>query len=122
MTNVQIEVWKVVSSSHSEVSFVLNTEKELRNEYDKDKIYRPSTVGRKVTPQFTSAYIDSYAQTNEKLVEKRMKESALFISSLWYTAWVNAGQPDLSQFVNNPAEPEILENKIGSDINQDHER
>jgi len=25
-----------------------------------------------------------------------MTDSAQFIASLWYTAWVNAGQPDLS--------------------------
>ena len=27
--------------------------------------------------------------------ERRMRQSVLTIASFWYTAWVNAGQPDL---------------------------
>ena len=31
------------------------------------------------------------------MVEDRMKAAIQAIGSAWYTAWVNAGQPDLSQ-------------------------
>jgi len=122
MDNVQNEIWQVVASSHSAVSFVLSSEKKLRNNYDADKIYRPSTVGRKVSPQFTSAYVDAYAKSNEKLVEKRMKESAYFIASLWYTAWVNAGQPNMADIKNKREDTEINKNEGGSELYQDHER
>jgi len=30
-----------------------------------------------------------------------MRQSVFSIASFWYTAWVNAGQPDLSELVNN---------------------
>lgn len=29
------------------------------------------------------------------MVERRMKQAIFTIASFWYTAWVNAGQPDL---------------------------
>jgi hypothetical protein len=29
-----------------------------------------------------------------------MRQSILSIASLWYTAWVNAGQPDLVELIN----------------------
>ena len=29
------------------------------------------------------------------MVERRMRQSIFAIASFWYTAWVNAGQPDL---------------------------
>jgi hypothetical protein len=29
------------------------------------------------------------------MVERRMKLSIFSVASFWYTAWVNAGQPDL---------------------------
>ena len=34
------------------------------------------------------------------MVERRMREAILTIGSLWYTAWVNAGKPDLNNLKN----------------------
>jgi hypothetical protein len=34
------------------------------------------------------------------MVERRMRQAIFAIASFWYTAWVNAGQPDLSGLVN----------------------
>ena len=33
------------------------------------------------------------------MVERRMRQAIFAVASLWYTAWVNAGQPDLSGLV-----------------------
>jgi hypothetical protein len=34
------------------------------------------------------------------MIERRMRQSIITIASFWYTAWVNAGQPDLKQLNN----------------------
>jgi hypothetical protein len=34
------------------------------------------------------------------MIERRMQQSIVAVASFWYTAWVNAGQPDLKQLVN----------------------
>jgi hypothetical protein len=31
------------------------------------------------------------------MVERRMRQSIFAVASFWYTAWVNAGQPDLTE-------------------------
>jgi hypothetical protein len=31
------------------------------------------------------------------MVERRMRQSVYAVASCWYTAWVNAGQPDLNR-------------------------
>jgi hypothetical protein len=31
------------------------------------------------------------------MVERRMRQAIFAVASFWYTAWVNAGQPDLRQ-------------------------
>ena len=46
------------------------------------------------------------------MVEERMRESILAIGSAWYTAWVDAGQPNLT---NLGIEKEAL--KTGEDTN-----
>jgi hypothetical protein len=30
------------------------------------------------------------------MIERRMRQSIFTVASFWYTAWVNAGQPDLA--------------------------
>ena len=42
------------------------------------------------------------------MVEERMRAAILSIASYWYTAWVNAGQPNLDSF-DNKIKKEILE-------------
>lgn len=34
------------------------------------------------------------------MIERRMRQSIFAIASFWYTAWVNAGQPDLKELVD----------------------
>ncbi len=34
------------------------------------------------------------------MVERRLRQSIYAVASYWYTAWVNAGQPDLTRLVN----------------------
>jgi hypothetical protein len=42
------------------------------------------------------------------MVERRMRQSIFAIASFWYTAWVNAGQPDLKKLTNKELSPEDL--------------
>ena len=43
---------------------------------------------------FTKAYEDAMGG----MVERRMNASIITLGSFWYSAWVNAGQPDLDRF------------------------
>ena len=121
LDDVQMCVWQVIEQSFGHLAYVLETEKKLRFEFEKDKIYRPSTVGKGVKPQFTSAYVDAYAEDQLELVEKRMKSSAEFTASLWYTAWVNAGQPDLKG-MQAPIENKKAVEPVDSTALEDHKR
>ena len=97
LENVIKAVWDVVVQSHSEVNEVLSKEKELRVSFEEEGIYVSKTKGRSVIKDFSPNYIDAYEKETGTLVAQKMKLSSAFISSIWYTAWVNAGQPDFSQ-------------------------
>jgi hypothetical protein len=44
------------------------------------------------------------------MVERRMRQAIFAIASFWYTAWVNAGQPDLKGLVKQKfSEKELKE-------------
>jgi hypothetical protein len=43
------------------------------------------------------------------MVERRMRSAILTTGSFWYTAWIDAGQPDLSKIINHkPSEEELM--------------
>ena len=41
--------------------------------------------------------------------ERRMRDAILAVGSLWYTAWVDAGQPDLDKILPIPPTEEEIE-------------
>lgn len=36
------------------------------------------------------------------MVQKRMRSAILAVGSYWYSAWVDAGQPDLDKLIKRP--------------------
>jgi hypothetical protein len=36
------------------------------------------------------------------MVQRRMRSSILAVGSYWYSAWVDAGQPDLDKLIKQP--------------------
>jgi hypothetical protein len=42
------------------------------------------------------------------MIERRMRQSIYAVASFWYTAWVDAGQPDLTKLSNKTLSEEHL--------------
>jgi hypothetical protein len=60
--------------------------------------------------QYTAAYARAYNALLQGMVERRMRQSVYAVASFWYTAWVNAGQPDLKDLTGKTfTEAEIKE-------------
>ena len=87
--------WDVVLTSHQLLDSVLAIEKDLSIEFPQDRQYCYETrLERTIRTQCTE-YADAYHKRLSGMVEKRMRESIRAIGSSWFTAWVDAGQPNL---------------------------
>jgi hypothetical protein len=42
------------------------------------------------------------------MIERRMRDAIIAVGSVWYTAWVDAGQPNLNELTNTPPSLELL--------------
>jgi len=88
--------WDAVHASHLAVDSVLRIERELSARWPEDRKYsfedRARSTGRTYSQDFTRAYEEAMGG----MVERRMNEAIILLGSFWYTAWVDAGQPDLS--------------------------
>jgi hypothetical protein len=87
--------WETVIASHSAVDSVLSFERDLNSAYPTDQKYVYENRGASVMKQYSTNYAMEYNQMLDGMVERRMRKAVISVGSLWYTAWVNAGEPDL---------------------------
>ena len=100
--------WDIVLKSHSLVDSVLRIEKRLSLEFPSDRQWcYDERLGQTVRIQCRE-YAEAYNREMNGMVEERMAANMLAIGNIWYTAWVNAGQPDLSKLDAVAIEPEII--------------
>lgn len=92
--------WKRVLESAAAADSVLRIEKELTARFSADQKYSFEPRNGQVIRQYSTPYCLAYNQQLNNMVERRMRQSIAAVASFWYTAWVNAGQPDLKQLVN----------------------
>jgi hypothetical protein len=88
-------IWKRVLESAKASDSVLKFEKELTRQFGQDKKYSFEERNGKTIRQYSSAFTIAYNKKLNGMVERRMRQSIFAIAGFWYTAWVNAGQPDL---------------------------
>ncbi len=89
--------WETVKVSHSEVDSVLKLEAQLNASTPADKKYAFVNRGNTTVKTYSEDYTIAYSNLLNGMVERRMRNAILMVGSLWYTAWVNAGQPDLTK-------------------------
>lgn len=109
LSNVQIAAWQAVMQSHLAVDSVLQLEKVLSKEWGEKK-FGFETKGKQTLKVFSSKFAKAYHDSLQHMVEKQMRGAILMTGSVWYTAWVDAGQPDLKPLINyRPTEAELKE-------------
>ncbi len=89
--------WETVEASHWAKDSVLDFELVLTKEFPSDNKYAFENRGTVLMKQYSRDFSRAYHDKLGGMVERRMRKSILTIGSLWYTAWVDAGQPDLSE-------------------------
>jgi hypothetical protein len=109
--DVQAAMWNVVLHSHACVDSVLTFEKDLSKK-ELSRKYSFETRGKQTVKVYSERYSRLYHVALDGMVERRMRRSVKMVGDLWYTAWVEAGQPDLRKLVNyRPTEEELSERK-----------
>lgn len=103
------KAWDVVEDSHAGVDSVLLFEKELNGRFPSDNKYSHETRGGVTVKTYSQDYTNAYDKMLYGMVERRMREAIITVGSLWYTAWVNAGKPDLTRLDNKEISEEEKE-------------
>lgn len=106
--NVGDFIWARVLESAAAADTVLQSEALLTREFPADQKFSFEDRNGVITRQYAAAFCRRYNERLNKMVERRMRQSIYAVASCWYTAWVNAGQPDLKQLIDRPFTPADL--------------
>ena len=95
--------WETVEASNNALDSVFSFDEILSETYEKDKQYSYEKRGTKTINVRSEEYSDAYHNMLSGMVERRMRKSITSIGNLWYSAWVDAGQPILDGMQNSEA-------------------
>ena len=93
-------IWQRVLESAKAADSVLLFEKELSKSFPSDQKFSFEERNGVTIRQYSTAFSIAYDKKLNGMIERRMRHSIYAIACLWYTAWVNAGQPDLNSLSN----------------------
>lgn len=93
--NPQTFIWNVVIQAHSHVDSVLLTEKRISSTFPADSQFAFDERLQQTVRIQSREYTEAYHNALGNMVEVQMRHAIFALGSLWYTAWVNAGQPRL---------------------------
>ena len=120
-------IWKRILESAAASDTVLKYEQQLTSRFPADQKFSFENRNGIVIRQYSTAFSIAYDQLLKGMIERRMRQSIFSVASFWYTAWVNAGQPDLTTLSGKNFTPEDLKefeelNRSWSNRNTDDER
>ncbi len=103
ISDVTAEVFRLMEETHCIVDTLLRVERELSAKAGGKGIFEEDKDGKLTKNKYgdavhTSAYAAQYHAALHGMVERQMRRAIHSLSSFWYTAWVNAGKPDLNDF------------------------
>ncbi|CDS93474.1 MULTISPECIES: zinc dependent phospholipase C family protein [Sphingobacterium] len=87
--------WDIVKESNRLVDSVLMLEKQLNNSFSKYQKYAFIERNNILIRTYSDEYANAYHQLLNGMVERRMTGAIQQVGAFWYSAWVEAGQPNL---------------------------
>ncbi|MEM0997812.1 MAG: zinc dependent phospholipase C family protein [Bacteroidota bacterium] len=97
--------WQGVYEAHMCLDSVLGFEQKLTERFPSDRKYAFENRNNSLTKAYSREFCEAYHNMLNGQVERRARASILRVGSLWYSAWVDAGQPDLKALIEKELAP-----------------
>jgi hypothetical protein len=114
INNPLAEAFGICRSSYKSVDSVLRFERLLNKRFTDSTKYAMEQRGTRMVKVYSVAYSKAYHKMLAGMVQRKMRQSILSVGSFWFSAWVDAGQPDLDKLIDKP-----LTAKEKQDINKE---
>jgi len=96
------EIWKIIEHTFSLLPEMFAKEIEVsKNFTDADK-YRWEVRWGKNRRFYTEAFAKQYSKALKSSINDQLIASSNAVADFWYTAWINAGKPNLDKLLQKP--------------------
>ncbi|MEM6723724.1 MAG: zinc dependent phospholipase C family protein [Bacteroidota bacterium] len=106
--------WETVLTSHFLVDSVLGIEKRLSRTFPEDQQFCFEQRSDATVRLQCEAYSRAFHEEMKGMVEDRFTKTIHSLGSLWYSAWIDAGQPNLNKL--NQKDPKEEDLKVQEEL------
>jgi S1/P1 Nuclease len=99
--NINKEIWKIIWTSHRLADTLLAIDRRLKAGLEKSQVYQLDSNGNIKKNKFNDLvhspeYSKKYHAALNGMIEQQLRGAIAETANFWFTAWVNAGRPDLN--------------------------
>ncbi len=87
--------WELIEESHLKVDTIYRVFDSLMVAMNPDVVLAHEMRGQSTVRTYSREFSDAMEKGMNHMVERQMQRAVKSVGDYWYTAWVNAGQPDL---------------------------
>ncbi|RYY38725.1 MAG: hypothetical protein EOO08_12975 [Chitinophagaceae bacterium] len=103
LKNPEEAIWKAVREANALLPQMFAMEKEVSKDFTDSTKYRYQMRNGRESRSYSSAFARAYAQKLAPGINQQLLKSGHLIADFWYTAWVDAGKPNLDGLLKAPA-------------------
>ena len=94
--NKEKAVWNAIRKAHALLPDIFSKEKEVSKKFTEATKYKIENRNGKEVKYYSTDFAKAYAAALGNTINQQLLNSANMVADFWYTAWVDAGKPDLS--------------------------
>jgi hypothetical protein len=115
LKNPETAIWSAVRGSNALVRDVFEKEKEVSANFTDATKYKIQNRNGKQVKYYSTDFAKAYAAALKNTINEQLIKSSNLLADFWYTAWVDAGKPDLTNlFSLSEDEKQQLKKEIKS--------
>ena len=99
--NIPAYIWNAVRKSNALLTDVFAKEIEVSKQFVDSTKYRIQIRRGREVKYYTTAFAKAYSESLKPTINNQLLASADLVADFWYTAWVNAGKPDLGMILTD---------------------
>lgn len=91
--NITKSTWDWVLESHTQVKILIDQEAKLNTTFRQSKKYTFEKKGNVLQKNYSVEYSKKYHQVLGQQIEDRFQSAYKHVGDIWFSAWIEAGQP-----------------------------
>lgn len=103
ISDVDDAAWRAVIASHQAVDSVLNLEASIKASLADHEKFSFEERGASTVKVYSSGFSNQYHRALDGMVERRLKAAIALTGNLWFSAWIDGGQPSLNSELSSEA-------------------